>query len=128
MASYTANYGLHQWEAADDFLRTDFNTDFGIIDTALGEKAEFVTGTYTGDGEETRGIELGFAARAVILINYFGVASINPSTGDQPGGIAIRGGSCHPGLVLTETGFQVRFDNNYQTNNEGQLYSWLAVK
>ena len=128
MASYTTNYGLHQWEAADDFLRTDVNADQLLIDEALGEKAEIVTGTYTGDGEETRSIELGFAARAVILINYFGVASINPSTGDQPGGFAIRDGTGHPGLVLTETGFQVRFDNSYQTNNEGQLYSWLAVK
>ena len=55
MASYTANYGLHQWEAADDFLRTDFNTDFGIIDGALAGledgKAETVFGSYTGSGE-----------------------------------------------------------------------------
>ena len=62
MATYTTNYGLHQWEASDDFLRTDFNTDFAKIDAALGEKADgedladkcgAVTGTYTGDGELT---------------------------------------------------------------------------
>ena len=40
MATYTTNYGLHQWEASDDFLRTDFNTDFAKIDAALGEKAD----------------------------------------------------------------------------------------
>ena len=28
MASYTANYQLHQWEPADFFLRTDFNADY----------------------------------------------------------------------------------------------------
>ena len=37
MASYTSNYGLHQWEPADHFLRSDFNTDFGKIDAALQE-------------------------------------------------------------------------------------------
>lgn len=36
MANYTANYGLHQWEPEDNFLRTDFNADFAKMDTALG--------------------------------------------------------------------------------------------
>ena len=36
MANYTANYGLHQWEPGDSFLRTDFNGDFAKIDGALG--------------------------------------------------------------------------------------------
>ena len=69
MASYTANYGLHQWEAADNFLRTDFNTDFGIIDTALGEKAEMVTGYYVGNEVSGRIIQLGATPRAVIIKN-----------------------------------------------------------
>ena len=38
MATYTPNYGLHQWEAGDNFLRTDFNADFSKIDTALGRR------------------------------------------------------------------------------------------
>ena len=35
MATYTSNYQLHQWEASDSFLRTDFNTDFQKIDAAI---------------------------------------------------------------------------------------------
>ena len=50
MATYTANYGLHQWEPGDDFLRTDFNADFQKIDTALGGKARVVYGAYVGAG------------------------------------------------------------------------------
>ncbi len=59
MASYTANYQLHQWEPADFFLRTDFNADFAKLDAALAGKAGLadlaeklgaVTGSYTGDG------------------------------------------------------------------------------
>ena len=36
MADFTQNYGLHQWEPTDPFLREDFNQDFSTIDTALG--------------------------------------------------------------------------------------------
>lgn len=39
MAQYTPNYGLHQWEAGDSFLRTDFNEDHARIDAALGRTA-----------------------------------------------------------------------------------------
>ena len=35
MATYTANYGLHQWVPGDNFLRTDFNTDFQKIDAGI---------------------------------------------------------------------------------------------
>lgn len=69
MASYTANYGLHQWEAADNFLRTDFNTDHQLIDAALAGKAEMVTGSYVGDGVDGRTISLGFKPRAVVIKN-----------------------------------------------------------
>lgn len=37
MATYTPNYGFHQWEATDNFLRTDFNTDFGKIDASIAK-------------------------------------------------------------------------------------------
>ena len=30
----TQNYQLHQWEATDDFLRTEFNENFGKLDEA----------------------------------------------------------------------------------------------
>ena len=36
MAEFTPNYGLHQWEPTDPFLREDFNRDFSTIDAALG--------------------------------------------------------------------------------------------
>ena len=64
MATYTANYGLHQWVPEDNFLRSDFNEDFQKIDAGLhaaksladqleAEKSGIVTGSYTGDGADT---------------------------------------------------------------------------
>lgn len=38
----TEHLGLHQWEATDSFLRTDFNEDFQKIDGAVGEAAQMV--------------------------------------------------------------------------------------
>ena len=100
----------------------------GLIDNLEADKAEIVTGTYTGDGAATRQISLGFAPRAVILVNFLGVDSIIPGYGAQPGGIAIRGGTCHEGLTLTSTGFQLVQNQYSATNTQGQLYSYLSVK
>ena len=36
-SNQTSNYGLNQWEAADQVLRTDFNADNSKIDDALKE-------------------------------------------------------------------------------------------
>lgn len=49
MATYTQHYGLHQWVPEDDFLRTDFNTDFQKIDTALNTVEETLRGELNGD-------------------------------------------------------------------------------
>lgn len=36
MATFTPNYGLHQWVPEDRFTRADFNADFAALDAALG--------------------------------------------------------------------------------------------
>ena len=83
MANYTEHYQLHQWVPTDDFLRTDFNTDFAKIDAALGEKAgveelaevqalagskcRVVIGSYTGNGASSQTINLGFRPKVVAV-------------------------------------------------------------
>ena len=77
MATYTPNYGLHQWVAEDDFLRTDFNEDFNKIESALtgleADKVEIVTGKYQGNEQATRTIKLGFRAKVVLVVSYSGL-------------------------------------------------------
>ena len=132
MATYTANYGLHQWEASDNFLRTDFNTDFGIIDGALGEKAEVVTGSYTGDGQSTRTISLGFTPRAVLVTREDGATTYQNGNYQIFGGLAVTG---HPlqrnSLVIVTGGFQVRYagyPDDVYTNSNGQEYRYIAIQ
>ena len=140
MATYTTNYQLHQWEATDDFLRTDFNEDFAKIDAAIRSavetaqaKPEMVTGSYTGNSGENREIALGFRPKAVILFcrEYDSVMAYEgrprlSHTGDKTM------------LTTTDNGFQVYYgyyrsgltDYDYRpvTNKRGEDYRYLAVK
>ena len=139
MATYTSNYQLHQWEASDSFLRTDFNTDFQKIDaaikgvetaanTALALKAdkmeltqacgaldeakcETLTGSYTGNGANTRTIDLGCAPRAVFVGEF----------------LAVPGMTSNYLLSLTASGFQVRDSLGTSTNSSGETYYYLAL-
>ena len=131
LATYTEHYGLHQWEASDDFLRTDFNTDHQLIDAALGDKAEIVTGSYKGDGTGTRNISLGFMPRAVLLETETGER--HSSTSGRRGGLALPGSPCaynSPAYVtITTDGFQVAATNSsYGTNANLVDYYYLALK
>ena len=115
MASYTANYQLHQWEPADFFLRTDFNADFAKLDAALAGKAGLaelaeklgaVTGSYTGDGSANRTITLGAAPVAVFLREDGDSGAIlavqNGAVMDEEGEVTM--------LTVSGQGFQVTYD------------------
>ena len=143
MATYTTNYGLHQWEATDDFLRTDFNTDFAKIDAAVkgvdDSKPELVIGSYTGDQADSKTITLGFQPQAVLLFRE-DVYSYS----DRYALMAFPGAPClsHRNdvtmLEVTAQGFTVHYDtyqlsgDTYEysplTNESGTRYRYLAVK
>ena len=141
MANYTPNYGLHQWEPEDNFLRTDFNQDFakidaaiqGVADTADAKKADksalaevkglaegkcrVIPGRLVGDGEEYQDIPLGARPKAVFLSwgasTYLAVESAN-----------------NFGLSLTDNGFRVGRSNSSSDrffNKSGQSLYYLAV-
>ena len=143
MASYTANYQLHQWEPADFFLRTDFNADFAKLDAALAGKAGLadlaeklgaVTGSYTGDGSAGRTISLGFAPIAVFLREDEDSGAI---LAVQNGAVMDERGS-ETMLAVSGQGFQVCYDTYYvgakpeecrpYANRAGVTYRYLALK
>ena len=79
MATYTANYGLHQWAPGDNFLRTDFNTDFQKIDAGI--KAALSNRPGQGGNRyrhlhrgrtQNRLINLGFQPRGVLVETSWG--------------------------------------------------------
>lgn len=142
MASYTANYQLHQWEPADFFLRTDFNADFAKLDAALAGKAGLadlaeklgaVTGSYMGDGTASRTISLDITPAAVFL----------REDGDSTAVLAVQNGAVLDKegevdmLAVTGQGFQVTYDAYFTgvsnkvrepyTNRAGVTYRYLAL-
>ena len=133
MGSMTENYKLHQWEAGDNFLRTDFNEDNAKIEEALTElagKTEMVFGTYTGNGAT---ITLGFKPRAVYVCTQSGMAGVLNGSEYCYGGLALPGYpvtlSGISVVAITSTGFKVTGGNSYvRINNNGNVYCYFAAK
>ena len=130
----TANFGLNQWAAEDRVMRTEFNADNAKIDAALGAIPKIVTGTYTGDGTETRFIDLGFTPKALYVSSQEGMP-YSSSGSCHYGGLALQNApvtiSSYTVLKLEETGFWVYYKRTdyyfILTNNEGKVYYYVAI-
>ena len=141
MATYTSNYQLHQWVPEDDFLRTDFNTDFQKIDAALAGleankaaqsnlaalqssisaaqstangRARAIKGTFTGNGSAPRTISIGGTPKIVFL------ASATKS------GTIMDDGSTSSSVTLVSNGFRIE-DSNYWASASGVTVYYVAI-
>ena len=103
------------------------------LQAAIDKRCEVVTGTYTGDGQETRAINLGRAPDAVLLIDSTG--HMNANGYSSLGGLALTGHACMKGydpvITLTATGFTVYYQvisasHSVATNQSGTVYYYLA--
>lgn len=76
-SNYTENYGLCQWEATDQVLRTDFNEDNAKIDAALyavkGCNCQLYTTAYTGTGKGEQ--SLTFPRKPLVVMAIGGTAT-----------------------------------------------------
>ena len=159
-SNHTEHFSLNQWQADDQVKRTDFNEDNAKIDAALNdlsgglaEKATtaaletvskklaampcLVTGTYTGDGTDSRLISLGFQPKALLGMIEEGY-SARPYTDDYYGGLALPGKpvclqtSYGTNYILTieSKGFRVYYnrDRYILSNQKDTNYYYLAWK
>lgn len=159
-SNHTEHFSLNQWQADDQVKRTDFNEDNAKIDAALNdlsgglaEKATtaaletvskklaampcLVTGTYTGDGTDSRLISLGFQPKALLVMREEGY-SARPYTDDYYGGLALPGKpvclqtSYGTNYILTieSKGFRVyyNYDKYVFSNQKDTNYYYLAWK
>ena len=103
-----------------------------------------IFGTYTGDGNRGRVIELGFTPRAVILCDNYG--NMHDDINGYTGGIAIgKHGCCsqrgstssaesyddyYTTLMIVDNGFKVNYcsDNKVYSNTNGRTYRYIAFK
>ena len=121
----TQHYQLNQWAADDQVLRTDFNADFGIIDGALGDKAEMAEGSYVGDGTASRDIGLPFAPKAALVESIYGTRAHNGV--ERYGGLVLQGDSSSH-LKLQSNVLTVYNSNSELTNQASHSYRYLAFR
>ena len=118
MAQQTEHLGLHQWEAGDPFLRTDFNEDFQKIDAAAGTPA-YVVGTVNVAGGAAT-VPLDFTPSAVLVGGNMGMHSNSAGSSSllfHSQGFAVQGCPSYatsynntPGgasVTIVEGGFQL---------------------
>lgn len=119
------HFQLHLWEPEDNFLREEFNENFSKLDAA----ARVVFGTYTGNGNSSQTISLGFTPSAVFLCKYTGEMYRYPNTS---GGLALKdaplGSQDHgaTSIKILTGGFCVYFSGHAYTNHDGYLYHYVA--
>ena len=159
-SNHTEHFSLNQWLPDDQVKRTDFNEDNAKIDSALKDLAAevakkattaalealskklaampcLVTGTYTGDGTDSRLISLGFQPKALLVMREEGY-SARPYTDDYYGGLALPGKpvclqtSYGTNYILTieSKGFRVYYnrDRYILSNQKDTNYYYLAWK
>ena len=107
------------------------------LSNTLASMPRLVTGTYTGNGEESRLISLGFQPKALLVMTDEGY-SARPYTDDYYGGLALPGkpvfrqtnyGTYYI-LTIEAGGFRVYYDkSNYVLSNQKEInYYYLAWK
>lgn len=134
----TNNYGFPQWDSWDLGQRSQWNAVWSKADTMLGklqsEKAQLITGVYTGDGTDRKFVDLGFTPAAVLIVAEHSKITVGDTI---YGGLLLRD---HPirlswqdsiVLEVTENGFyaytyEVTGSNGY-TNVNHMKYSYVAV-
>ncbi len=113
----TEHYGLHIWEAGDDFLREEFNENFRRLDGLI---PRIVTGTYTGTGYNTTlEIVLGFRPRALHIEHQGGYREFGSTSG---GLLFVDAPFIHKDITygtITENGFRV---SGYPLNTTKPYY------
>lgn len=119
----TPNYGLHAWEAGDDFLRTEFNENFAALDESL----RMAFGSYTGDGGTMRRFPLGRVPRVVWVCGKYGEYG---SYTNVKAGLMAPGYNLGNGDAAYIEGDELVINNsvsNCALNNKGLIYYYLVI-
>lgn len=151
-SNYTPNLHLSAWADSDRPKRADFVSDNNIIDTALGghiadsgihvtaqEKAKisepFVSALYSGSGESSRAISLGFQPKMVFVYKR-GVPFVTYSGGvnNVYAACGYYGNGTSVGISITSNGIQVSQSAQASDgvkvclNESGSQYTIIAFK
>ena len=115
----TSNYGFKQWEAWEAPDRETVNGAAAAIDAALTGKAEYVTGSFMGNGVMGyRAINLGFRPRLVI----------EKQEAHDSETLVLLDGLPANGCEITDSGFQIYAGSNNYQNRTGYDHPYIAFR
>lgn len=126
----TKNLNLNRW-APEDFVRlTQINQNFDKIDEEVGalKMEHLALGTYTGDGADSRTIELPFAPKLAILMGYINQSagmSILTQTNDRF--IASSGGGSSPQFNAKLKNDTLIICNRFWHNGGGETIQYILL-
>lgn len=130
-SNYTENYGLCQWEATDQVLRTEFNEDNAKIEAALtARNCQVWTTTYTGDGADSKTLTFPHRPHFVLIMGHYIQTLMMPHASHMHP--RTTGGNMYP-LEVLWTEYSVTFsyeaagNNAYGSNVKGEFYAVLAL-
>ena len=135
----TTNYGLNQWAANDKILRVEFNRDNVTIAQVLDTIPQLVLGSYIGDGQATRLIDIGFTPAALYVVASDGMSFREFNGASQfCGGLVFQGKPAldiykqRMILEICENGFRVAYnvENSMYlyTNQPNMTYHYIALR
>ena len=125
-------------QSALDSTAAALDERLDAVETALPQKCEMYIGTYTGDGEDSQYISLGFAPKAIMTCPQAGNSDPSGSGSTAYGGLALPD---IPAKIqnrlfmqIEENGFRVYgnvFSGNppyLRANASGMIYFYWAIK
>lgn len=100
------------------------------VDSALANVGACKIGSYTGNGEATRTIEVGFTPSAVLVMRNDSVMSdtSNIISGLATASSPVKTSGGLDAIAVTENGFTVGRGTGYTTNVTTKVYNYIAFK
>ena len=127
-SNYTENYQLPLWAADDAFLRTEFNDANQRIDAALASASadRMFVGSYTGNGQNNRTIQLPCTPKLLIVFGYInGNAALGLYT--QQDGRRVTESCAGPSSYdITLNGDAIQIQNKDWNNANGKVITYIA--
>ena len=129
----TVNYHLPQWEASDPFSRTEFNSAFAAVDTAVKAVADSAlnagnccieTGSWVGNGYNSRSFTLPHAPKLLVIFGQYSDLTLLGLLTQEKGYVFIgnslqdAGSSC----CLSGSTLSVASDVYFNENNKTMRY------
>ena len=98
------------------------------LEGAVPQKCEAYFGTYTGEGKNAQYIDVGFAPKAVLVIDTISDTSTTERLNFC--GLGLTGNPIDNHIRIVETGFTINIfvENNKCLNKKGQQYAYIAFQ